>query len=438
MLILFISTTLFFEYIVYTEKIEGSYLNVAIDFSSGVAFVVSLMVVKGARERNDKSFTYLAIGLGCWFCAEVTYTSYQIFCRIDDPYPTIADIIWIAGYFFLGLYFYKTIKFWHETKRVKFYSIVIASSIIAILVGYYIYFNLLGSEDGTQSAQACLGLFQQFPLSSKIFDLLYYLGNGAILIPAFVTVSNLRIRDPFLFHRILISIGVIISFFFGDILYSYYELNFTSDVLYNIGYICFALALIWYCKLSKLLNRNIDDSIQQSEYLVKKSEKFMDNDKEISQLNTPVGIFENISDPMSANDYLRNLLKDSKNEIRLVLSQMAIQFVTSNRDFYNLLLEKAKQRDLNIRILLPYNKLTESNISKLKEDSKNTIKVQYIRQEQKPNQLVLLVDNKLVLNGTLGKNDSEQYLEHAVYSNKESVVLCYINMIEYQSLVSEI
>jgi hypothetical protein len=131
-------------------------------------------------------------------------------------------------------------------------------------------------------------------------------------------------------------------------------------------------------------------------------------------------------------------MKDGKNEIRIVLSQMAIQFITSNRDFYNLLLEKAKHRGLNIRILLPYDKLTESYISKLKEDSKNTIKVQYVRQEQKPNQLVVLVDNKFVLNGTLGKDDSGQYIEQAMYSNKESVVLCYINMMEYQSLVSEI
>jgi hypothetical protein len=53
-------------------------------------------------------------------------------------------------------------------------------------------------------------------------------------------------------------------------------------------------------------------------------------------------------------------------------------------------------------ILLPYDKLTESDISKLKEES-NNIKVQYTRDEQKINQLVLLVDNKLVLNITLRK-----------------------------------
>ena len=82
LLILFISTTLFFEYMLQTTKDENItifYSNVAIDISSGVAFVVSLLVVKATSERNDNSFSFLAIGLGCWFCAELIYTFYQIF-----------------------------------------------------------------------------------------------------------------------------------------------------------------------------------------------------------------------------------------------------------------------------------------------------------------------------------------------------------------------
>jgi hypothetical protein len=124
----FISTTLFIEYVLYSTKDEDirvSYSNVATDISSGVAFLTSLMVIKTTSERTDKSFTYLAIGLGLWFSAELIYTFYQVICGISVPYPTIADFIWIAGYFFLGVYFYKTIKIWHETKRVKLYSIVI-------------------------------------------------------------------------------------------------------------------------------------------------------------------------------------------------------------------------------------------------------------------------------------------------------------------------
>ena len=61
-----------------------------------------------------------------------------------------------------------------------------------------------------------------------------------------------------------------------------------------------------------------------------------------------------------------------------------------------------------------------------------------MRKRDKPNQIVLLADNKQVLNLILGKNDSTEEIKYAMYSNKESVVLCYISMIEYQSLMSEI
>lgn len=329
LLILFISSTIFLEYILQAEKDENNnffYSNIAIVISSGVALVASLLVVKVTSERNDKSFRDLAIGLGCWFCAELIYTLYQNFCSINVPYPTVADIIWIAGYFFLGLYFYKTVKFWHEAKRVKFYSIVIASFIIAVLVGSYIYFNLLNSEGGSQSGQECLGLLQQFPVSIKIFDLLYYLGNGAILIPALVTVSSLRIKDPFFLHRVLISIGVIISFLFGDIIFINYTENFTwYDVFYNIGYICFALALIWYYKISQLLNKNLDQCLLQSDKIVRSVEKYIDKENyEIVETKESEGIFESIFYADIAEAHLRRLLIDAKNEIKLMLSTMGI------------------------------------------------------------------------------------------------------------------
>jgi hypothetical protein len=439
LLVLFISSTVFFEYRLYTEKnedIKFYYSSAAIGISSGVAFLTSVIVVKGTRERNDKSFTFLAIGLGFWFCAELIYDYYQIICRISEPYPTIADIIWIAGYFFLGAYFYKTIKVWRETKRVKFYSIFIASFIVVLLVGYHIYLNLFGMDYGSQTGQECLGPLQQFPPSNIIFDISYYLGNGAILIPALVTLSNLRVKDPFFLHRILISVGVIISFLFGDILFINYAGDFLLfDVFYIIGYICFTLALIWYYKLSQLMNKNIDICVKESDHLIRNVQQFID--KNMSEPKETDGIFENIHDATKIHDSLKKLLTTAKLEIQMLLSPMSLTYIIKNRDVYDLLLEKSKQSEMNIRLLLPYDNSMEPYISSIKNDSNNMIKIQYIRHEERPNQMILLADSKLVLNVTLRLNESREVLENATYSNKESIVLCYTNIIEYQSLVSE-
>ena len=273
-----------------------------------------------------------------------------------------------------------------------------------------------------------------------IFDLSYYLGNGIILVPALVTFSNLRIKDPFFLHRILISIGVILSFLLGDILFINYSGDFFYsyfyDVFYNIGYICFALALIWYYKLSQLLNKNIDLCVKENNDLIKNVEPFID--KNIVESKEKVGIFENIQDANKIYEYLRKLLNTTKIDIQLLLSPISLMYIVRNREIYDLLLEKSKQPEINTRIALPYTESIEPYISRLKKESNNAFKVQYLRNEERPNQMVLLVDSKHVLNISLRINGSREVLESAIYSDKESIVLCYINIIEYQSLISEI
>jgi len=102
------------------------------------------------------------------------------------------------------------------------------------------------------------------------------------------------------------------------------------------------------------------------------------------------------------------------------------------------LLEKSKQAGMSIRMLLPYDLANEQDLSKLKEDSKYMIKMQHVRGGLRPNQIVFLVDNKFVLIVTLKGCECPEKIEYATYSNKESVLLCYISLIEYQSLMSEI
>ena len=89
--------------------------------------------------------------------------------------------------------------------------------------------------------------------------------------------------------------------------------------------------------------------------------------------------FENIYDPNSAQDYLRTLLNDAQREIQVLLSPMAIGFIIKKKEIYDQLLDKAKQPNISFRALLPYDKATDPVISKIIEDSKYTIKIQYMR-----------------------------------------------------------
>jgi hypothetical protein len=182
------------------EFIQISIDNIVIDVPSGIAFLASLLILKSKKEKYDKSFAFLAFGLGLWFCAELIYTYYSISC-LGIAYPTIADIFWAAGYFFIGTHLYKTFRVWNEAKRIKSYSIIIASVISAVLVGNHIYHILIAPETGSEVGPYCFEFLQQFPISATVFDFSYFLGDGIILIPALVILFNLRIRDPFFLHR---------------------------------------------------------------------------------------------------------------------------------------------------------------------------------------------------------------------------------------------
>ena len=167
----------------------------------------------------------------------------------------------------------------------------------------------------------------------------------------------------------------------------------------------------------------------------KNVEQFID--KNIVESKEKDGIFENIHDPNKIYEYLKKLLNTAKIDIQLLLSPMSLMYIVKNREIYDLLLEKSKQPGINTRIALPYAESIEPYISRLKKESNNTFKVQYLRHEERLNRMVLLVDNKYVLSISLTINESREVLESAIYSDKESIVLCYINIIEYQSLISE-
>ena len=177
LLLLFILSCFILYYVTYLEKNEDTraiFSNTALDLTAGAAFIASLFIIKSRKENYDKSFLFLAIGLGLWFCGELTYSYYQILCRVTSAYPTIADLFYLAGYPFVATYFYKSFKVWNETKRVKVYSIIIVTVITAGLVGNHIYLNFFAANGESEIGPECLGPLQYVPLLGTIMDYLLY------------------------------------------------------------------------------------------------------------------------------------------------------------------------------------------------------------------------------------------------------------------------
>jgi hypothetical protein len=105
----------------FTFKLELQFIfsNWVIDISAGLALIFSLILI--IRERNrineGKKYVSLFIALSLWFSAEIVYTYYQSILRIDIPYPSYADSLWLLGYIFMGYHLYSSFYYWNKKKR---------------------------------------------------------------------------------------------------------------------------------------------------------------------------------------------------------------------------------------------------------------------------------------------------------------------------------
>lgn len=50
------------------------------------------------KDRFTRLWVYTAAGLLLWLLGELTWSVYGLFLGVSEPYPSVADVFWIAGY----------------------------------------------------------------------------------------------------------------------------------------------------------------------------------------------------------------------------------------------------------------------------------------------------------------------------------------------------
>jgi len=167
----------------------------------------------GVHKGNRISTVWLAysIGMLCWFLGESTWAIYALLYSNPNPFPSIADVFWLAGY--VPLILAILIMAWpfreFLTSR-KPLAVIIASLVSAgILLVVLIpptYANSVGSD-----------------FVSVVVGLSYPLLDVALLVvalPILVLFGRGTFWRPFLF----ITVGLILTFV-GDTLFSWASLN---------------------------------------------------------------------------------------------------------------------------------------------------------------------------------------------------------------------
>src|SRR5215207_2929287 len=120
----------------FTFKLQFIFSNWVIDISAGLALIFSLILIIRERNRKNegKKYVSLFIAISLWFLAEIVYTYYQSILRIDVPYPSYADSLWLLGYIFMGYHLYSSFYYWNKKKRFSESSVFIITIFSAILI----------------------------------------------------------------------------------------------------------------------------------------------------------------------------------------------------------------------------------------------------------------------------------------------------------------
>ncbi|MGI8833101.1 MAG: hypothetical protein ACR2IS_10755 [Nitrososphaeraceae archaeon] len=235
------------------------YTNITVGITSGVALLSVLLLI--CKQRNlkvqfNKAFISLAVGLFLWFIAEVLWGYYQIGLKIDVPFPSSADALWLIGYPFLIVHLYYILNLLKKTKKkidtIKVSHIVLMSLALAAVFGY-----TLGIVFGINFNNTLL-LFNQKEVLGNIISIAYPVLDALLIVPAGAILWDLRRAGPQFTHWMLLSFFIVLVTA-GDIGFGYSnilgeeiaeEQAWIWDVFYNAGYISIAAALFWYSKFA--------------------------------------------------------------------------------------------------------------------------------------------------------------------------------------------
>ncbi len=190
------------------------------------------------RETIKKFWILVDVSLVLWLSAETTWLVYQGILRMEVPYPSAADFLWLAGYLTLFLAIigllvsYKKLGLSFNWRRSLWVTALIAA--ISVLVVFFVVLPILTSSEATTA--------------DKIYNPAYAFLDLLLLAPALVFVLTMgkgSAGRPSLF----ISLALI-SWALGDIAYIfltwnslYYPGNFI-DLFWVLGYLLFGIAAV--------------------------------------------------------------------------------------------------------------------------------------------------------------------------------------------------
>ncbi|MCS7124967.1 MAG: hypothetical protein NZ932_06120 [Candidatus Bathyarchaeota archaeon] len=209
---------------------------------SGVTVVISGLSLerywRKAKGPFSKAWFYFTAGLFLWFLGEAVWAGYALILGVEVPYPSIADVFWLAGYvpLFIALYLYVKIFGGVLTKKTLAASIM-ATVILAIVVAGVLLAPILNVEEDLWTLVADFA----YPLSDLALFSVAHLG--------LIVFWKGKLGKPWLFINAAIAMnmgaGILFSY---TTAYGIYYCGHMLELLYHFSYLSLILAFYLHTK----------------------------------------------------------------------------------------------------------------------------------------------------------------------------------------------
>ncbi len=119
--------------------------NIIASASAFLPALYSLTLVRLYRshpkDRFAKVWSYMTAGLILWLLGEVTWAVYTLFLSVSIPYPSVADLFWIAGYLPIAVALFRYLVPFKEALSLK---TILAAAAVGLLVDVGVFIILIG------------------------------------------------------------------------------------------------------------------------------------------------------------------------------------------------------------------------------------------------------------------------------------------------------
>jgi hypothetical protein len=234
-----------------TIEEQNLYGNIIRPITAGASMAFGIIVVyrQGVDGIFGRAFASLAGGVSLWAIAELIWAYNAIVLGIQVPFPSIADVLWLAGYAPLGFHLFSTSRFYGVALRKK--STFAVALAVGIFSSVYLYSLIAASELSGPDAALSLAITIAYPVL-----------DAMILVPAVLCVLNSGKGELTAIPWIFISwiLTVMADSMFGYTIVT----NIAGDMQiwnlgYNAAYLFMAAGLYWHNKYFIIGNRKFDE-----------------------------------------------------------------------------------------------------------------------------------------------------------------------------------